>query len=237
MGPASSYRHISVSLVIPVYNEEDAVTDAIDTNLRALEASVQTYEVIVVNDGSKDNTLAVVRDHIRDRPHVRLIDKQPNEGIGSAIRTGISAAQYAWVLPVPADCPLDTPTLEKFLLATEGADIVVGYRQTRVGYTLRMRLNSYVFHWLVSLLFRMRLRDYNWIHMYKRTVFTEHGVQITSRGIMMLAEVLIRSARKGLVMHEVEVKQLERITGVATASKLSTVLFTIRELIRLYRLI
>ena len=98
-----------------------------------------------------------------------------------------------------------------------------------------MQLNSFVFHKLISWLFNIHLKDYNWIHLYKRKLFFEDGISISSNGIMMLAEILIKAQRKGKVMKEIEIIQRARLTGTATAARFITVLKTIIELISLHK--
>lgn len=234
MANASGFEHIALSLIIPVYNEEDAVRHAIEANIVALQALLKDYEVIIINDGSADRSAAIIDETAGGRAFIRVLHKPKNEGMGGAVMSGIQLATKTYVLPVPVDCPLDTDILKKFISNLDHYDMVIGYRPVRVGYSLRMKLNSFVFHQLVSRLFRVQLKDYNWIHLYKRKIFTEDGIVITSKGIPMLAEVLIKGIRKGLRIKEIEVEQKERLTGVATASKISTVLKTIREIFVLY---
>ncbi len=229
------FSHISLSLIIPVYNEEKSVQVAIDSNLKALKKYLTNYELIIVNDGSVDNSQSLINDYIKGKENFITIEKQKNQGIGSAIRVGIEKAKYDYVLPVPVDCPLDDNTLYLFLCNLENVDVLVGYRPKRVGYSLRMKLNSYVFHKLISWLFKINLKDYNWIHLYKRKIFFEEGIKISSNGIMMLAEVLIKSSRKNRSLKEIEIVQRERLTGTATASKLITVIKTIKEIVLLYK--
>lgn len=230
-----SYKNISLSLIIPVFNEEQSVQAAIESNLYALNQQLTQFEIIVVNDGSDDSSQEIINQFIKDRSNISSIQKEKNEGIGSAIRTGIYNAKYDYVFPVPVDCPLDNETLSLFLSQLGNADVIAGYRPKRVGYSVRMRMNSYLFHAIISFLFNVKLKDYNWIHLYKRKIFIKDGIEITSNGIVMLAEVLIKSLRKGLSVKEIEVVQRERLTGIATASKFTTLLKTFKEIISLYR--
>lgn len=230
-----NYKDISLSLIIPVFNEEQAIIPAIESNINALNQLLTTFEIIIVNDGSFDNSQTVINSFIKDKINIINIEKDINEGIGSAIRTGIEHAKYDYVFPVPADCPLNEDTLNLFLSKLGNSDVIVGYRPERVGYSLRMKLNSYLFHAIISFLFSVNLKDYNWIHLYKRKIFIQDGIKITSNGIVMLAEVLIKSLRKGLSVTEIEIAQRERLTGEATASKFFILLKTFREIISLYR--
>ncbi len=108
---------------------------------------------------------------------------------------------------------------------------MVSFRKEKVGYSLQKKINSWVYHFLVSYLFSMNLKDYNWIHMYNRRIFNNKDVFIEHNGIFMLAEVLIKAKKKGFTFYEFEVVQIERLTGIATASKLSAIVKTIFEII------
>ncbi|HXH19084.1 MAG TPA: hypothetical protein VNJ07_08360, partial [Chitinophagales bacterium] len=149
-------------------------------------------------------------------------------------KTGIEAATKEFILCIPADSPLTPEVLKAFIGAAGKADIIVSYRLERVGYSTRMKLNSKVFHFLVRTLFDIKLRDFNWIHMYHRRIFGDSGVKLKSKTLFMLAEVLISAKRKGFSFHEIPVHQTQRLTGIATASKLVTVIKTLRDIIAFY---
>lgn len=229
------YKQISLSLIIPVYNEEETILSAIESNLNALKKYLTNYEIIIVNDGSQDNSQAIINNFINGKENFIAIEKEINQGMGSAVRLGIEHAKFDYILPVPADCPLDENTLNNFLSNLDKVDVLIGYRPQRVGYSLRMQINSIVFHKLISRLFKINLKDYNWIHLYKRKIFFDDGITISSNGIMMLAEILIKAERKGMFMKEIEIVQRARLTGTATAAKFITVIKTIIEIFALHK--
>jgi glycosyltransferase involved in cell wall biosynthesis len=221
----------SVSVVTPVFNEEAIIRESVITNRTLLKQFGCDYEIIVVNDGSTDRSPEILDESFAREQDVRIIHKKKNEGFGSAVSTGIAAAGKEYIFCIPADSPLTAEVLSAFADAAGKADIIVSYRLERLGYNWRMRLNSRAFHFIVEKLFGLRLRDFNWIHMYHRKVFNgADGIRITSKGLFMLAETLISAHRKGFSFHEIPVKQTQRITGVATASKLSAVVKTMREI-------
>lgn len=230
----SDFSHISLSVIVPVFNEEEAIRIAIESNLNAVQKYLSVYEIIIVNDGSTDNSQSIINDFVSEKEFFTIVEQPENKGLGSAVRIGIDHAKYEYILPVPVDCPLDDATLHAFLSGVDGADILVGYRPERVGYSLRMKVNSYFFHFLISYLFKIRLKDYNWIHLYRRDIFTSGGIHITSNGIMMLSEILIKASRRGMRLKEIRIKQQARLTGTATASRFITVINTLREMVVLY---
>lgn len=226
-----------LSIIVPVYNEQDGISDALTTIRDVADQYLSTFEMVIVNDGSQDNSQALIDQFVKTEKRASSFPKAKNEGIGSAIRTGISKCQYEYILPLPVDCPLEGDSLLNFLETIESCDIVVGVRPRRVGYSTRMKINSKVFHFLISVLFKVNHTDYNWIHMYRKNIFDKGKIEITSDSLLMLAEVLIKANRMGYRIKEIEVAQRERLTGTATASKLITVIKTIREIFRLHRTI
>jgi len=227
-------NQFSVSVVTPIYNEEEIVVQAIQQNLDALNQLQCNYEIIVVNDGSTDKSRGLLEKHFAHFEKIKIIHHSKNEGFGRAVMSGIEHASKEYVLCIPSDNPLNTSILDKFSSVSKEADVVVGYRDGRKGYTLMMHLNALVFHSLVSTLFRIHLRDFNWIHMYSRKIFAERKVKVQSTGIFMLAEILIRAKKEGCTFHEIFIEQSVRVTGVASASKLSTMVKTLKELLFFY---
>jgi len=222
----------SVSVIIPAFNEEAIIKNAVKTALDILEGIKADFEIIVVNDGSTDHTKVILNEFFGGNRRITLHHKHGNEGFGGAIRTGVNLAAKQFIFCVPADSPLTPSLYDAFSSNAYKADVLVSYRKEKVGYSLRKHINSYVFHKLVSLLFGMNLRDYNWIHMYNRKIFDEGKISIEYNGIFMLAEILIKAKRAGFTFYEFEVEQTERLTGIATTSKFSAILRTIGEIIR-----
>ncbi len=221
----------SLTIVTPVYNEEAIVQESINETYNSAKQFFNDIQYIIVNDGSTDSTSEALLP-FHGKENFTIINKN-NGGFGSAISTGIKYAEKDWIICIPADSPLDIYTANSFFNNTENASIIIGYRKERKGYSLRMKLNSIVFHQVVSGLFKIKLRDYNWIHLYKREIF--NNIEIKSEGLFMLAEVLIKAKNNNIEIFEVEVEQKQRLTGIATASKFSAILQTLREIIQLKR--
>lgn len=219
---------ISLSIVIPAYNEEEIIVSSIQQTFNAVEAAVTDFEIIIVDDCSIDGTRRLIETNMHLWPNARLICKEQNGGFGSAVWAGIKVAAKEYVLCVPADSPMDPETLAPFVNAAPYTDVIASYRVRRVGYTLRMRFNSWAYHKLIYHVFGLKLKDYNWIHLYRKNVFDK--VQYNSLGIFMMAEVLVEAHKQGYRIAEIPVSQKQRMTGIATSAKLSTILFVLKEM-------
>lgn len=220
-------RSFSVSIIIPAYNEEKIIEKAINQALTILNAESADYEIIIVNDGSSDKTAELINSYSNHFQKITVFHKLQNEGFGSAVRKGISMATKTHLLCVPVDSPLTIELFTIFRDKADCADIIVSYRKKRLGYSKWKLFNSWIYHILITYFFSINLRDYNWIHMYNRKIFTTGKIEIEYKGIFMLAEILIKAKRKGFTFYEVEVEQTERLTGIATASKPSAIIKTI----------
>jgi hypothetical protein len=120
-----------LSIVLPCFNEEANVADAIRNAQAAASLTSLDHEIIVVDDGSSDATATVAGRFLDSDPRVRLIVHARNRGYGDAVRSGIDAATQPWVLLTDADLQFDLRDLVDFLPLAPESDIVMGWRVER----------------------------------------------------------------------------------------------------------
>src|SRR3954470_10420101 len=120
-----------LSLVIPAYNEEAGIRQAIDEANDALAGLGWLYEILVVDDGSSDGTAAAVRELAAGRPWLRLLRHPHNRGYGAALRTGFEAARYDCVAFTDADCQFHLDDLASLVPLSDHYPVVAGYRVGR----------------------------------------------------------------------------------------------------------
>ena len=154
----SPARQVGLSLVIPAYNEEAVITQALQEAVTALTALTSTYEIIVVDDGSTDHTAALVRDFAARKPQVRLLQQPRNMGYGAALRAGFQSAQLELVSFTDADCQFHLEDLDYLVELAQRFDVVSGYRIDRQDPVLR-RFCSWGYNTLVQLLMGSPVRD------------------------------------------------------------------------------
>jgi hypothetical protein len=133
------------------------------------------------------------------------------------LRTGFAAATGTYVTCCPADFRMTPAEWAPFEAALGRADVIVGCRRRRLGYNLLMRLNARIYPRLVQALFRLRLRDVNWISVYRRELLA--GMEITQRGIPMLVEILVKLRDRGATFAEVDCNMQERTVGTPSAAR------------------
>jgi glycosyltransferase involved in cell wall biosynthesis len=206
----------ALSVIVPAFNEEALLEDALRRLHCTLDELRIAAEIIVVNDGSRDRT-GMIADRVAAELSGIVVCHQPNQGIGGAFRTGAAHATGEYLILWPADMPADAADLRPYTAQFGRADVIVGVRQTRIGYNPLMRFNAWLYPKLVASLFDLRVRDVNWIHAYRRSCFLE--IRLTQRGIPMLAEALVRLRDLGASFAEVEVAMKPRLGGVPSASR------------------
>jgi len=118
-----------ISIVIPMYNEEAAIGDDLDTIIETMEASDWDYEIIVVDDGSTDRSADIVR----QRPQVRLIQHPYNRGVGAARTTGVRAARGEVIVMTDGDGSYPNHEIPRLLAYIGKYDMVVGARKRETG--------------------------------------------------------------------------------------------------------
>jgi dolichyl-phosphate beta-glucosyltransferase len=117
----------ALSVIIPAYNEALRVTPHIQAVLAYLRANFPAFELILVDDGSADETAAVISAAFAGEPRARLISYQPNRGKGYAVRTGMLASHGGTVVFLDADLSTPMDEIPRALEALEHADVVIGW--------------------------------------------------------------------------------------------------------------
>jgi len=128
---------VSISLILPAWNESDAILRAIEEADAALRQVSDDFEIIVVDDGSTDNTVELVKQAAVENHSLRLVQHNSNQGYGAALRSGFAEAKKDLVGFTDADCQFDLTELNRFVLLAERYDIVCGYRIDRKDTALR----------------------------------------------------------------------------------------------------
>lgn len=213
---ASPDSNTSVTVVVPAYNEEKLLASLVESLVRSMDALRTTYEVVIVNDGSQDQTPTIADGLVNQHPHVSVIH-QENTGIGGAVKAGIDRATFEYLLFWPVDMPGHVEALRPYLSHIGEADVIVGCRRQRVGYSWLMRFNAWLYPNLVRMLFGLQLRDCNWIHLY-RTRFIKQ-IHLSQTGIPMLAEILVKIRDLGGTFQEIDVDMSPREIGVPSAAR------------------
>ena len=153
------------SILVPAYNEESNIIRTIQETEKVLEDFNHDYEIIIINDGSTDNTAANVADYLsKNNKKVRLEGYFPNKGKGYALQYGTGFSSGRYVLFMDADLDLHPSHLVELykIMEKNNADIVIGskmHEQSELNYPLYRRFLSSVYYLIVKVLFRLPVKD------------------------------------------------------------------------------
>jgi glycosyltransferase involved in cell wall biosynthesis len=222
-----------LTVFTPAYNEEENLAHCVEVVAAKMRELCVTCEILIVDDGSRDRTGALADELAAGQAGVRVVHHPRNLGIGRAFITAFSQAQGEWLILIPADLALEPSELHRFIDAAPDADVVVGLRSDRSDYTLLRRLVSWTNIQLIRTLFGMKLRQFQYISMYRMEVL--RGIQIEyGRSAFFLAEVLIKARDNGARLVEVEIRYAPRLNGKPTGARLKLVVITIIDIFRFW---
>ncbi|HYO16109.1 MAG TPA: glycosyltransferase family 2 protein [Thermoanaerobaculia bacterium] len=225
----------SVSLVIPMFNEEENIDHALTCAVLALERHAGDWEVLVVDDASTDGSAEIVRQRAAQEPRIRFLRHEINRKLGATIRTGFAAAQKDVVLYMDADLPFDPDALGRAISAMQvtRADVVAGYRLDRTMEGFRRTVYSYFYNLLIGLLFGWPHRDINFSFKLMRREVLE-AIELRSEGSLIDAELIVKAKNLGFVIQQLGLDYFPRTRGRSTLSSPTVILKIFRELISLY---
>jgi len=196
-----------ISFVTPVYNEEGNMANMLKNLHAVIDANpLWNAEVILVEDGSKDNTCAVLQEETKKYPEIQLIIHEKNQGYTQSLKDGLAAASGKYIMYVGADEEFDCseiPNFVKPLLAKgeEHADVVLGVRWQRNAYKLFRFFISVIYIFLLNRMFHIRVNDYNWSQVWSRDFLDR--IKIKSKSLFILPEIVIKAHDVGCKIKEV----------------------------------
>jgi glycosyltransferase involved in cell wall biosynthesis len=206
----------TLSVIMPAYNEEGAVSDAVRAVQEHVFSIVPDAEMVAVNDGSRDRTGEILDGLAKRDPRVRVVHKK-NGGHGPALITGLAAARGDYVLLIDSDNEIP---LESFAPLWQqvhnGYDAAFGVRRVRNDARLRRVLTRVIGHAL-RLLFGVRLRDANIpFKVFRRQLWTEAAPVIPPDTLAPSLFFAVHAARRGARIAFVDVGHRERTTGTVS---------------------
>jgi glycosyltransferase involved in cell wall biosynthesis len=223
----------SISLVMPAHNEADNIEPTVAEAVPALGAVSDDYEIIVVDDGSKDDTAGVTRRLMETEPHLRLVQHPVNKGFGAAVLTGFTSATKDWILYTDADRQFVLAELTTFMPFIDKADLIAGYRAPRRDPFLRV-LYGKGWSMLCTLFFGYTVRDVDCgFKLLRREIIDQLADKIASRGATFSIEWLVRAKRAGYRFVELPVTHRPRVAGSQSGARLKVIVRAFRELFRL----
>lgn len=224
---ADDLRLPGLTIVLPCFDEEPNVAQAVSQALAAARRHASAVEVIVVDDGSRDRTRVIAEGLAAEDPHVRVVGHAHNLGYGAAVRSGIAASRMPWVLLTDADLQFDLQQLGLMLEAAYEHEIVAGFRIHRQDPVYR-RLGAWAWNQLMRSTFDVPVRDVDCAFKLVRGPVLR-GLELQSDGAMISTELYVRAQRGGWRIAEVGVEHRARLAGRPSGGNVAVVVRAFRE--------
>ena len=221
-----------LSLVLPAHNEAENIEAVVMRALDVLPRVVRDVEVIVVNDGSRDETDAIIDRIASQRAEVIAVHHPVNRGYGAALTSGFRSATGDSIMFMDADRQFDIADINALLPYVPYYDIVAGYRIQRRDPLYR-RLYGKLFGLVVWLLFGVHLRDTDCAFKIYRADLL-NAMELTTPGALINTEMLARSKRRGATIVEVGVNHYPRYAGESSGGSPRVVFRAMGETIKLW---
>ena len=206
----------SLSVVMPVYNEEAVIRDVLDDVAHEILDRVPGSELLVINDCSTDATAAALAAAATHDPRIRLLTNAVNSGHGVSVRRGFDAAQGEWIFQIDSDGQVDLTQFIELWQRREQSDLMVGLRAVRHDPRHRLILTA-VTRVIVSLLARRWLRDANVPFKLVRSSLVRHLAPFMPSDAFAPSILLaVGAARSGARITETDIRHLPRLHGQST---------------------
>lgn len=219
-----------LSIFFPFWEEEENIERVVLDASKIAEQISDKWEIVMVDDGSKDRTYEIAKKLEKEDERFRLVHHDINRGYGAALRSGIEAAKYDLIVFTDGDGQFNFAEVDKFLEKIDSADIVIGYRKKRTDKNLgkRLLLMNLLKLWDL-ILFRFYFRDIDCgFKMFKKAA-VEKLVPLRSEGAMITTEILAKAKKKKLKIAEVGVTHYPRLKGHQSGANFPVIVRAVLE--------
>jgi glycosyltransferase involved in cell wall biosynthesis len=226
-----------LSVFFPCYNEEKNIQNTVNKAIPILNEIADKWEIIIVDDGSKDKTGKVAVELQKKYPNqIQIITHNPNRGYGAALKSGLYNSKYEWIAFTDADGQFDFSEIKNLIEKQKEtkADLVIGYYLGRKVPFYRI-WGSMVWQLAVYILFGLKVKDIDCgFKLINKKVIDNIPKLEAERGPFISSEFLIKAKQKHYKIVEIGVNHFSRTAGEATGAKLDVVVSGLRDLIRLW---
>lgn len=231
-----AYLIPELSVFFPAYNEEANLENTVSKAVAVLDKIADKWEILIVNDGSKDKTLEVAQKLAKKEARIRVINHQVNKGYGASLKSGFYNSKYDWIAFTDSDGQFDFSEIgnliEKRRLTR--SDLVIGYYLDRK-VSNWVKFTSRVWEITVSVLFGLKVKDIDCgFKLIARKVVTKIPKLEAERGAFISSELLIKAKKAGFKIAEVGVHHYPRQAGSPTGRRLNVIIKSFLDLFKLW---
>jgi glycosyltransferase involved in cell wall biosynthesis len=226
-----------LSVFFPAYNEEANIEKTVRRAKKVLLKITDKWEIIIVNDGSKDKTPEIAKRLAKSDDRIRVINHPKNRGYGAALKSGFYKAQYSWIAFTDADGQFDFSEITEFIKTQKKtkADLVIGYYLDRK-VSFSKKVTSRMWEFLVYLFFGLRVKDIDCgFKLISRKVIKKIPRLESERGAFISSEFLIKAKKAGFKIVEIGVTHYPRKQGSGTGRNINVIIKSFADLFRLWK--
>jgi glycosyltransferase involved in cell wall biosynthesis len=225
----------SLSVCIPIYNEADNIKKLLDSILNIIDDITFSYEIILVNDGSCDNTSDQINEYLSVLPNnnILVINHSKNRGYGAAVKTGFEASSKEYIFLIDGDNQFDLSDLHKNLnlLDDESNSIYIGYRKCRADNKYRI-INANLYNIIIKMLLPFPpIKDIDCAFKLFPRDAIKGILPLISNGAIISAELIYKIHNNGYKIIEFEVNHYKRLFGESSGGSIYVIKKAISELL------
>jgi glycosyltransferase involved in cell wall biosynthesis len=223
---------VTVSVILPAHNEEPNIRRVVECCREVCRKLFSDHEIIVVDDGSADNTAQAVKDISTSDPKIKLAQHPKNRGYGAALRSGFNASKMDWIFFMDADGQFNPEEMTIMLPYLDDYDMIAGYRIRRSDSAYR-RFLGWLFSRSVDLFFGAGLKDVDCAFKFIRGKLLR-ALTLTTEGALINTEILYQARQKKWRIMEVGVHHYPRMAGEQSGGSSRVITKAIVEYWRLF---
>lgn len=218
----------SLTVIVPAFNEEKNLEASVMEILDAANKSDLSIEIIIIDDGSKDDTWHCAQKLEKSNSQVKCIKNDSNKGLGGTYKVGLAASKSEFITWVPADCSHGSDSLLDAYQAIGDADIIIPVPTNPQVRPLSRQLISRLFTAIVNGSTKLNIPYYNGLSVHKKTLLD--GIKVGTDGFGFQAEIIVKLIRGGATYKLVNTHISERKGGFSKAFTLKNMLQVLKTL-------
>lgn len=226
-----------ISVFFPTYNEEGNIEKVVAKTKKVLEKVAVKWEIIIVDDGSKDDTPKIADKIAKQNKYIRVIHHNPNRGYGGALKSGLYASKYNWIAFTDSDGQFDFGEITNFFEKQKetNADLVIGYYKRRRVSKFKI-LTSKMWEFAVFILFGLKVKDIDCgFKLISKKVVEKIPKLESERGPFISSEFLIKAKKEHFKIVEIPVTHYPRTMGAGTGRNLDVIIGGFMDLLKLWK--
>lgn len=222
----------SITISIPAFNEEKNIENVVKEATAAVSKITKDYEILLVDDGSKDKTGKIIDSIIKKNKYIRVIHHRKNKGFTGAMKSCLYNARKHLVFLAPGDGQFDFSQLKDFIEAIKGYDIAIGYKEKSKEGLFR-KFSSWAIYSLYKELFDVPIKEISTVFMWRRRVIESIEIESEDRSAMFLYEFFYKAIQNKYKYIEVPISWKKRQGGKSKGRGIKTIMKTLEGMLKL----